>query len=165
MAAQVLYHFTPSILPWFRTRNLYPQLVILNLQTINGCPTLECQYIWIILVRNTLPQQITPSLLHHFTPSELIATKLVTHFTSLGSPALSSFYPLWTNHLQLLHHFTTSHGSSTLTSFYPMRTNYPLILTPLYPSPRKLNSYLILPHLNKPPPHSYAAILVGGGGG
>ena len=46
-----------------------------------------------MLVRIAHSQQINPSLLHHFTPSKLIITKLLQHF-SLGSPALSSFYPL-----------------------------------------------------------------------
>ena len=49
--------------------------------------------------------KLTPSLLHHFTP--------------LGSPILTSFYPLWTNSPSLLHHFTPL-GSPTLASFYPL---------------------------------------------
>ena len=140
LAAQLLHLFIPSILHWFshhtwrlpvlNSQPLYPQLRRLNLQTINACPTLDCLYIWIILVRIAPSQKFTPSLLNRFTPSEQNTPSLLHHFTPLGSSTLSSFYPLW--------------------------INYPLTLTPIYP-PWQPNSYIILPPLNKlpPPPHSF----------
>ena len=95
-AAQLLRHFTPQsyivlapILEGCRSwTHILPQLVLLNLQTIKAWPTLDGQEVrplnklpphsYIILPPP--PEQITPKLLHHFTP--------------LGSPALISFYPL-----------------------------------------------------------------------
>ena len=56
----------------------------------------------------------------------------------------------------ILHHFTTL-GSPTLPSFYPLWTNYPLILTPFYHSWRP-NYYIILSPLKKLPPHSYTIL-------
>ena len=163
MAGQLLNHFTPSILHFFspQTRRLpvlkpqplYPQLRCLILQTIKACTTLDSLYIWIILVRNAPSQQITPSPLHRFTPSEQITPSLLHHFTPLGSPILTSFYPLWTSYPPLLHHFIPL-GSPTFASIYPLWTNYPLTLTPYYP-PWQPNSYIILTPLNNLPPHSY----------
>ena len=72
------HQFTPSILhcfsphtwrlPVLNPQSLYPQLVLLNLQTINVCPSLDGLYKWIIIVGIATSQQFTPSLLHHFTP-------------------------------------------------------------------------------------------------
>ena len=107
--------------PVLKLQPLYSQLPRLILQTIKDGPTLDGLYIWIMLVRIALSQQITPfllhrltpseqitpSLLHHFTPSEQITPSLLQYFTPLGNPTPKSFYNLW--------------------------TNYPLTLTPFYP--------------------------------
>ena len=191
LAAQLLRHFTPSISHCFsphiwrllvlNPQPLYPQLVLLILQTINACPTPYGRYIWIKFVRIAPSQQITPSLLHHFTPSNLITTQTLTPFYPIGSPALSSSYPLWTKNpnsytalptlaaqilphfapseqtaRSLVHHFTPL-GSSTLYSFYSLWTNYPLTLTP-FNTPWQLNSKIVLPPLNKLPLHSYTIL-------
>ena len=97
-------------------------------------------------------------------------------FCHLGSPALSSFYALWSAHAQLLHHFTpwkpksylnlpplnklppppllhhfTPLAAQLLIHFnLPQNTTAPTP-TPLF-SPWQLNSYLILPPLNNNPP-------------
>ena len=70
-------------------------------------------------------------LLPHFTPSEQITPSFLNHFVHLGSPTLSSFYPLWAIY------------PLTLTTFYP----------PLQPS-----SYLILHTVNKLHPHFYTIL-------
>ena len=55
-------------------------------------------FIWIILVRIALSQQITQSLLHHFTPSEQITPSLFTILPHLAAQLLAHFTPLWTNY-------------------------------------------------------------------
>ena len=158
---------------------LYPQLRRLILQTIKACPTLGGLYIWIILVRIAPSQQITPSLLHRFTPQNKLPHHSYTILPPLAAQPLHHFTPseqkknphsytiLSPLAAQLLHHFTPSEqitpsllqhftllGSPTLTSFYPLWTNYPLTLTTFYPSWQP-NSYIIKTPLNKLPPHSY----------
>ena len=125
--------------------------------------------------------------LHHFTPSEQISPSLLHHFTSLGSPTLSSFYAIWTNYPSLLHHFTpppplaaqllphftpsgqispsllhhfTPLGSPPLSSFYALWTNYPSHLHNFTAIITPLAAQL-LPHftpLNKIPPHSHTIL-------
>ena len=94
------------------------------------------------------PEPITPSLLHHFNPS-------------LGSPAVTSFYPLWLIYALTLTPFYPhppySLGSPAVTSFYPLWTIYPLTLTTFYP-PWQPSSYLILTPLNQLHPHYYTIL-------
>ena len=71
-------------------------------------------------------EQINPSPLHHF---PLLAAQLLHHL------------PLWKN----------TPGSSTFNSLCPLWTNYHLALTPFFHL-WQLNSYFILPPLNKLPP-------------
>ena len=70
-------------------------------------------------------------LLHHFSTSEQIIPSLLNHFTPLGTPTLTSFYPLWTNYPltntafyplagQLLHHFTPSEKITFYTILPPL---------------------------------------------
>ena len=110
---------------------LHPQLRRLNLQTINACPPLDSLFILIILVRIAPTQQITPSLLHHFTPSEQITPSEL-------QPPLAG---------QLLQHFTPSKK---------LPPHSYTILPP--PPPWQPNSYIILPPLYKLPPHSYTIL-------
>ena len=44
-----------------------------------------------------LPNKHQAQHLHHFTSSGQINPSLLHHFTPLGGPTLTSFYPLWTN--------------------------------------------------------------------
>ena len=76
----------------------------------------------------TILPPLEAQLLHHFTPSWQITPSLLHNFTPLGSPHLTSSYPLW--------------------------TNYPLTPTPFY-SYWQPNSYNIFPPLDNIPPHSY----------
>ena len=46
----------------------------------------------------TILTHLADQLLHQFNPSEQITPSLVHHFTPLGSPTLTSIYPLWTNY-------------------------------------------------------------------
>ena len=54
----------------------------------------------------TILAPLAAQILANVTPSGQVNPSLLQHFTPLGSPTLTSFYPLW--------------------------TNYPLILTPFY---------------------------------
>ena len=147
--AQLLHHFTPSILhcfsphtwrlPVLNPQTLYPQLRRLILQTIDACPTLDGLYIQIIIVRIAPSQQITPhsyivlpplaaQLLHHFTASKQITPHSYTILAPLAAQLLHHFTPSEQITPSLLHHFTPL-GSPTLTSFYPLWTNYPFTLT------------------------------------
>ena len=65
-----------------------------------------------------------------FTSSEQTTRSLLHHFIPLGSPVLTSFYPL---------------------------NKYSLTITPIYP-PWHSNSYIILPPPEKLPPHSYTIL-------
>ena len=88
---------------------MLPPLDKLTPHSYNNLPSLAAQ----LLPHFILSGQITPSLLQQLTP--------------LGSPTLTSIYPLW--------------------------TNYPLTLKQFYP-PWQTNYYIILPPLDKLPPHS-----------
>ena len=91
LAAQLLHHFTtseqftPSLLLHFTPlgswilSSFYAPLDNLPPQSYTFLPPLAAQ------------------LLHHFNYSEQITPSLLHHFTPLGSPTLISFYPLWTN--------------------------------------------------------------------
>ena len=92
------------------------------------------------------PEQITPSLLHQFTPlgsqpnSFIILPPLdklpphsYTNLPSLVDQLLPKFITSGKITLSLLHYFPSPLGSPTLTPFYPLWTNYPLTLTPFYP--------------------------------
>ena len=128
------------------------------------CPPIAAQ----LLHHFTPSEQITPTLLQHFyTPWQSnsyiilpLLNKLPPHsyniFAPLGSQTLTSFYPLWTKFLSLLHTFTPL-GSQTLRPFFPLWRNYPLTLTPIY-TPWQTTSYLILPPLDKLHPHSFTIL-------
>ena len=137
LAAQLLHHFTPSILhcfsphtwrrPVMNRQPLYPQLVLLNLHTTNACSTLDGLYIWIILVRIAPSHQINPSHLYHFTPQNKLP------------PNSYTFLPPWQPCSYLI--------------LTPLNKLPPLSYTIL--PPLAANSWLILLPLNKVPPHSY----------
>ena len=68
------------------------------LRTLNKLP--PHSYI-VLLPQNKLPPHsyiilppLAAQLLHHFTPSEQITPSLLHHFIPLGSPTITSFYPL-----------------------------------------------------------------------
>ena len=67
----------------------------------------------------------------------------VTPFYAPGSTTLSLFYPLWTIYSLTLTTFYTL-GSPALISFYPLWTNYALILKPFYPPPPWQPSSILL---------------------
>ena len=101
-------------------------------------PTLAAQLLYNFTPLNKLPlhsytilSPLAAQLLHHYTPSEQINPPLLQHFTHLGSP--------------------------TFTSFYPLLTKYPLNLTPFYP-PWQPNSYIIKPPLDILPPYCYTIL-------
>ena len=104
LAAQLLAHFTPL---WTK----YP-----------------------LTLTPTYLSPLAAQLLHHFTPSDQITPSLLQHFTSLGSPTLISFYtPL--NKLP-------PHSYNT---YPPWQPNYYIILPPVIKLPP--HSYNILPPL------------------
>ena len=104
---------------------------------------------YIILTRSAV------QLSHHFNISEQ-NTPLLYHFTHLAAQLLHHFNHSQQNYLSFLHHFTPL-GSSSFNSLFPIWKNYPLILTPFYPL-RQINSYIILPPLNKLLRHSYTIL-------
>ena len=150
MAAQLLHHFTlsgkitPSLLHHFlplgspTMTSLYPLLTNYPLSLITFYPPWQPNSCTILTSLEKLPPHsytilppLAARLLHHFTPSEQVTHALLHHFTPLGSSNLSSCYTLW--------------------------TNYPLALTPFY-HPWQPNYYIILPPLDKLPPHSYTIL-------
>ena len=138
MTAQLLHHFTP----WqpnsyinLPLRKITPSL--LHHFTPLGRPTLTSFHpLW-----TNNPLTLTP-----FYPPWQSNSYIILH---LGSPAPTIFYPSENTTPSLLHHFTPL-GRPTLTSFYPLWTNNPLTLSPFYP-PWQPNSYIIL-HLGSPTP-------------
>ena len=125
LAAQLLHHFIPSV-------QITPSL-------LHHFPTLAAQ----LLHHFTPSEQITHSLLHQFPPwqpNSYIILLLWTH----NPLTLTPLYPL---------------GSPTLTSFYPLWTNYPPhSYTSLTPPPWQPNSYIILSPLYKLHLHSYTIL-------
>ena len=127
LAAQLLHHFTPSILhcfsphswrlPVMNRQPLYPQLVLLNLHTTNACSTLDGLYIRIILVRIAPSHQINLSHIP-FHSSEQITPKLLHLFAPLAALLLPHFNPSEQITPSLLHHFTPL-GSQLLAHFTP----------------------------------------------
>ena len=125
LPAQLLHHFNPS-------EKFTPSF--LHLFTTLDCPTIRSLYPLLNKLPShsytTLPPLAT-HLLHHCKSSEQITPSLLHHFTHLGIPTLKSFYPLWTNY------------PLTFTPIYsPWRPNYYIILQPLNKSPP--HSYTIL---------------------
>ena len=79
----------------------------------------------------TILTPLAAQRLHQFNPSEQTIPSFLQHFTPLGSPNVTSFYPLWTNYLL------------TLTLFFPAWQPH---------------SYIFLPPLNQLPPNSYTTL-------
>ena len=135
LAAQLLHHFTPSqqittsplhhftLFGSSTLSSFYPPLDKLSPHSYTILPPWQPDSCNILPPLNKLPPHsynilspLAAQLLNHFTPSEQITPSLLQHFTSLGSPTLTSFYPLWTNYpphsyhilpplaAQLLHH-------------------------------------------------------------
>ena len=110
--------------------------------------------------------EITPELLHRFTefdrPKKCKSGGLVCllppHSYTISPPLEAQCIPkrLKSFELQNILPFTPL-GRPTLTSFYPLRKNYPLTFRPFYTSWQP-NSYIILPSLNKLPPHFYTIL-------
>ena len=128
MAAQLLPHFTLSEQI---TRSLLHHCTPLGSSTLSSFhPPVSKLPPQSYTILSPFPAQ----LLHHFTPSEQITPSLLQDFTPLGSPILTSFYPLWTIYPLTFTPFYPPPplGSPSLTSLNPLRTNYPLTLTPFY---------------------------------
>ena len=127
LAAQLLPHFTPSgqITPSLSHHSppCSPTLTSFNSLWANYPLTLT----------SFLPPPLAAQLLPHFTPSEQITPSLLHHFTSLGHSTLNSVYPLWTNY------------PLTLTPFPPLKPNSYLIS--LHLGKLSPHSYTILPPL------------------
>ena len=157
LAAQLLAYFTPSeqITPSFLNHfnplplgspaltSFYPLWTIHPLTLTTFYPPLAAQ----LLPHFTPFEQITPSLLYHFippaahfwayfTPSEQTTPSFLSHFNPLplGSPALTSFYPLWTVYSLTLTTFY-NRGSPVLTSFHPPEQITPSFLNHFNPLP------------------------------
>ena len=185
LAAQLLSHCTPSEefthshLQHFTTvgnpalTSLYTseQLTIdpLILTTFYPPPTWQPSSILLPLTNlltHTSSEQITHSLLQHFTPlaaqllshftpSDEFTHSHLQHFTSVGNQALTSLYPseqLTIDPLVLTTFYPLPLGSPA--PFYSRWPIYSLTLTIFY-LPWQPSSYLILPPLNKLPPHTY----------
>ena len=124
---------------------------------------------------NILPP-LAAQLLPHFTPSGQITPSLLHSFTTLGSPTLTSFYPLtltqfyppWQHNSYIIlpplkklpphsHTILPLMAAQLLYHFTPSEKITPLTLTPFY-TPWQPNFYLILPPLDKLPPHSYTIL-------
>ena len=85
---------------------------------------------------------LAAQLLHHFTPWTNYPLTLTPFYPPWQPNSYLVLPPPNKIPLSFLHHFTRL-GSPTLTSFYPLRTIYSLILTPFYP-PWQPSSYIIL---------------------
>ena len=128
LAAQLLHHYTPSILhcfsphtwrlPVLNPQPLYPQLCRLILQTIEACPTLNGLYIWIILVRIARSQQINPHSYNVLPPQNKLHPHSYTILTPLEAQLLHHLTPSEQITPSLLQHFPP--GSPTLTSLNPL---------------------------------------------
>ena len=105
----------------------------------------------------TILSPLAAQLLAHFNPSGEFTPSLLHHFTPpppLGCPALTSFYPLLTNYPLILKPLSPPLAAQLLAYFTPSDQFTHSLLHFTLPPPLQPSSYLILPLLNKLPPHS-----------
>ena len=162
MTQSLLQNFTPpppgspTLISFYPLWRIYPLTLttfypcwqpssnlIIPLWTIDNWPT----HSYDILPPSPLAAQL------HFTPADQFTHSHLQYFTSLGSPVLNSLYPLWAiDPLTLKTFYPLPLGSPA--PFYSRWLIYSLTLTIFY-LPWQPSSYLILPPLNKLPPHTY----------